>query len=103
MSDYIDKDGVKHFQALRDLHIKREEGLNPDNIDKAIEVLLEIPKEEFGGSISELSKLELLDLYYKARTVFRESKSTTKIWFQINCYMETDNKLDLQEWELIRD
>ena len=82
------------IKALRDLHITKEEGLTKANIDKVIDVLLETPSNEFGknGELNDgLSKLELLDLYYKVRTFFKENESTTRIW------------LEVDEWELIRD
>jgi len=70
---------VRHFKELADLHITKEEGITPDNIDKCIDVLLEIPKSEYGNNKSELSKLELLELYYEARKIFREERNTTRI------------------------
>lgn len=88
---------------LKKLEITKEEGLNRGNIDRVIDVLLDTPKEVFGKDRYSLSKLELLDLYYTARTIFRTRIDTTRVWFQINCFMETDQVVEEEDWVLVRD
>lgn len=89
------------LKALKDLKITKEEGLTKDNIDKVINVLLSTPKDDFCNNGNGLNKLELIDLYYQARTILKEQCKRVRI--KISMFLENDDSVSMKEMTYIRD